>query len=113
MEKSDTKELLRECNGGIKMGVDAIDGAYDGKRRFLIFDYCGNFEFFDENPEGEGYADYLLVFDKKDGTPLAKFKFPNKGSHICFSKDGKELYHFTVDTNIDVVKVEDLLEIIE
>ena len=67
----------------------------------------------DENPEGEGYADYLLVFDKKDGTPLAKFKFPNKGGHICFSKDGKELYHFTVDTNIDVVKVEDLLEIIE
>lgn len=24
MEKSDTKELLRECNAGIKMGVDAI-----------------------------------------------------------------------------------------
>ena len=26
MEKSDTKELLRECNAGIKMGVDAIAG---------------------------------------------------------------------------------------
>ena len=26
--------------------VDAIDGDYTGKRRFLIFDYCGNFEFF-------------------------------------------------------------------
>ena len=26
--------------------VDAIDGEYTGKRRFLIFDYCGNFEFF-------------------------------------------------------------------
>ena len=26
MEKSDTKELLRECNAGIKMGVNAIDG---------------------------------------------------------------------------------------
>jgi hypothetical protein len=26
MEKSDTKELLRECNAGVKMGVDAIDG---------------------------------------------------------------------------------------
>ena len=25
--------------------VDAIDGEYTGKRRFLIFDYCGNFEF--------------------------------------------------------------------
>jgi len=26
MKKSDTKELLRECNAGIKMGVDAIAG---------------------------------------------------------------------------------------
>ncbi|MBR6204871.1 MAG: DEAD/DEAH box helicase family protein [Candidatus Methanomethylophilaceae archaeon] len=26
--------------------VDAIDGEYAGKRRFLIFDYLGNFEFF-------------------------------------------------------------------
>lgn len=25
--------------------VDAIDGEYTGKRRFLIFDYCGNFQF--------------------------------------------------------------------
>ena len=33
--------------------VDQIDGEYTDKRRFLIFDYCGNFEFFREN--GEGY----------------------------------------------------------
>jgi type I restriction enzyme R subunit len=26
--------------------VDTIDGEYTDKRRFLIFDYCGNFEFF-------------------------------------------------------------------
>ena len=32
--------------------VDQIDGAYTGKRRFLIFDYCGNFEFFREKPNG-------------------------------------------------------------
>ena len=25
MKKSDTKELLRECNAGVKMGVEAID----------------------------------------------------------------------------------------
>ena len=31
---------------------DQIDGSYDGKRRFLIFDYCGNFEFFREKPNG-------------------------------------------------------------
>ncbi len=32
--------------------VDAIDEAYVGKRRFLIFDYCGNFEFFRAHKEG-------------------------------------------------------------
>ena len=29
--------------------VDQIDGEYTGKRRFMIFDYCGNFEFFRES----------------------------------------------------------------
>ena len=32
--------------------VDQIDGEYTGKRRFLIFDYCGNFEYFQQNKEG-------------------------------------------------------------
>ena len=32
--------------------VDQIDGIYTDKRRFLIFDYCGNFEFFREHKEG-------------------------------------------------------------
>ena len=32
--------------------IDQIDGEYSDKRRFLIFDYCGNFEFFREHKEG-------------------------------------------------------------
>ena len=32
--------------------LDQIDGAYTDKRRFLIFDYCGNFEYFREHKEG-------------------------------------------------------------
>lgn len=32
--------------------VDQIDGVYMDKRRFLIFDYCGNFEYFREHKEG-------------------------------------------------------------
>lgn len=32
--------------------VDQIDGEYTGKCRFLIFDYCGNFEYFREKPNG-------------------------------------------------------------
>ncbi len=32
--------------------TDQIDGEYTDKRRFLIFDYCGNFEFFRQHKEG-------------------------------------------------------------
>lgn len=32
--------------------VDEIDGEYTGKKRFLIFDYCGNFEYFRQTPNG-------------------------------------------------------------
>lgn len=32
--------------------MDQIDGEYTDKRRFLIFDYCTNFEFFREHKEG-------------------------------------------------------------
>ncbi|MGI5856603.1 MAG: DEAD/DEAH box helicase family protein [Candidatus Merdivicinus sp.] len=32
--------------------IDRIDGEYTDKRRFLIFDYCGNFEYFREHQEG-------------------------------------------------------------
>lgn len=32
--------------------IDQIDDEYEDKRRFLIFDYCGNFEFFRAHKEG-------------------------------------------------------------
>ena len=32
--------------------IDQVDGEYTDKRRFLIFDYCGNFEFFRAHTEG-------------------------------------------------------------
>lgn len=31
---------------------DRVDGEYTDKKRFLIFDYCGNFEYFREHKEG-------------------------------------------------------------
>lgn len=40
----------RLCRGLACM--DQIEGAYTDKRRFLIFDYCGNFEYFREHTEG-------------------------------------------------------------
>ena len=49
--------------------MDQIDGEYKGKRRFLIFDYCGNFEFFREHKEGyESYEAMSLsesIFGKR------------------------------------------------
>ncbi len=32
--------------------LDQIDGEYTDKRRFLIFDYCGNFEYFRQHKKG-------------------------------------------------------------
>ena len=32
--------------------IDQVDGEYTDKRRFLIFDYCGNFEYFRTHKEG-------------------------------------------------------------
>lgn len=40
----------RLCKGLTCM--DSIDGEYTNKRRFLIFDYCGNFEYFREHKNG-------------------------------------------------------------
>ena len=49
--------------------IDQIDGEYTDKRRFLIFDYCGNFEYFREHKEGfEGKETKSLtenIFGKK------------------------------------------------
>lgn len=40
----------RLCKGLIC--TDQIEGEYTDKKRFLIFDYCGNFEYFREHKEG-------------------------------------------------------------
>ena len=32
--------------------VDGINGEYTGKKYFMIFDYCGNFEYFRQKPNG-------------------------------------------------------------
>ncbi len=40
----------RLCKGLICQ--DGIDGEYEDKRRFFIFDYCSNFEYFRQKPNG-------------------------------------------------------------
>lgn len=49
--------------------VDSIDGEYEDKRRFFIFDYCGNFEFFRQGKkEAQGTEPKTLselIFERK------------------------------------------------
>lgn len=49
--------------------VDCINGEYTGKKYFMIFDYCGNFEYFRQKPNGfEGCDTKSLsenIFGKK------------------------------------------------
>lgn len=49
--------------------VDSISGEYTGKKYFMIFDYCGNFEYFRQKPNGfEGSETKSLsenIFGKK------------------------------------------------
>ncbi len=48
---------------------DQIDGEYTDKKRFLIFDYCGNFEFFRQRKEG---------FETKDTKSLSENIFSKR-----------------------------------
>ncbi len=59
--------------------VDAIDGAYTGKRRFLIFDYCGNFEYFREHREG---------YESKETKTLSETIFERRIRLITALQDG-------------------------
>lgn len=54
--------------------VDGLDGAYTGKRRFLIFDYCGNFEFFRQNKNG---------FESRDVGSLSELIFAKRAHLIA------------------------------
>ena len=47
----------RKCPG--MECVDFIDGSYTDKKRFFVFDYCNNFPFFKENPNGVKAADIV------------------------------------------------------
>ncbi len=66
----------RLCKGLTCM--DPIDGEYTDKRRFLIFDYCGNFEYFREHIEG---------FVSKETKSLSENIFGKQiGSFLCCRK---------------------------
>ena len=54
--------------------IDSIDGEYDDKCRFLIFDYCGNFEYFREHQNG---------FETQETKSLTESIFCKQTKLIC------------------------------
>jgi type I restriction enzyme R subunit len=69
--------------------IDGKDGEYIDKRRFFIFDYCGNFEYFREHKEGfEGKETKTLsenIFGKKIRLALAL-------QESAFAEDGYQTF---------------------
>lgn len=59
--------------------IDNIDGEYTDKRRFLIFDYCGNFEYFREHQNG---------FESKETKSLSENIFCKQIKLITLLQDG-------------------------
>ncbi len=59
--------------------VDKIDGEYTDKRRFVIFDYCGNFEYFRAHKEG---------FDGREVKTLSESLFGRRVKLAAALEDG-------------------------
>lgn len=60
--------------------LDEIDGEYTGKKRFIIFDYCGNFEYFREKPNG---------YEGKETKSLAESIYSKDITLISALQDGR------------------------
>lgn len=99
--------------------IDQIDGEYTDKRRFLIFDYCGNFEFFREHKEG---------FESKETKTLSENIFGKQVKLIsllqesAFSDDAYQKWRATLvstcqsqvkDLNMELVSVKLQLQFVE
>lgn len=59
--------------------VDKIDGEYTDKRRFVIFDYCGNFEYFRAHKEG---------FDGREVKTLSESLFGRRVKLVAALEEG-------------------------
>lgn len=80
--------------------VDSKDGEYIGKKRFLIFDYCGNFEFFREHKDGfEGdlvkslseniYEKQVKIITNLQDSAYADSKYQNYRAELVASCHGR------------------------
>lgn len=91
--------------------TDQIDGEYTDKRRFLIFDYCGNFEYFRAHKEGfESKETKSLtenIFGKriKLAVILQESAFADDAYQIWRSELVDTCYALVMDLNTDLISV--------
>ena len=73
--------------------VDQIDGEYTGKRRFLIFDYCGNFEYFRQHVDGYESKETKTLSEKIFSKRICLAVHLQEASYAasCFQEWRKEL----------------------
>lgn len=99
--------------------IDKIDGEYTGKKRFLIFDYCGNFEYFRQKPNGyEGTETKTLsenIFGKQvrlavalQESAFAEEKYQNWREELIDT-----CHNQVADLNTELVSVRLKLEYVE
>lgn len=99
--------------------VDQIDGGYTDKRRFLIFDYCGNFEYFRENPNGFSSREVKSlsenIFNKKIqlAAALQESQFAEEPYQVWRSEMMDECHIQVMNLNKDLVSVKLQLKYVE
>ncbi len=69
--------------------TDQIDGEYTDKKRFLIFDYCGNFEYFRAHKEGYETKE-AKISHGKHLWQAGKVSGYASGKHLCAEDEYQE-----------------------
>ena len=98
---------------------DIMDGAYIDKRRFFIFDYCGNFAYFREHEEGvESKETYTLtesIFHKKIrlAVCLQSSAFADEGHQAFRSKIVEDCHAQVIALNTEEILVKLKLQYVE
>lgn len=107
----------RLCKGLVC--VDQVDGTYTDKRRFLIFDYCGNFEFFREHKEGyearETKALSENIFDKqiKIAMALQESAFTGEDYQVWRNEIVETCHKQVVSLNPELISVKLRMQYVE
>ena len=99
--------------------IDQIDGEYTDKKRFLIFDYCGNFEYFRTHKEGFASRDTKSLSENIFGKQvrlavmLQESAFAGDGYQAWRSKLVGTCFSQVQELNTDLIAVRLRLQSVE